>query len=53
VAILTLALCFACHCPCVRNCPCGKGHRGTARADQYGQVIVNDNDDLAYGLETV
>jgi hypothetical protein len=28
-------------------------HHGTAKTDQYGQVIVNEDDDLAYGLETV
>jgi hypothetical protein len=30
-----------------------KGQHGKAGTDQYGQVILNDNEDLAYGLETV
>jgi hypothetical protein len=34
-------------------CNCCRFRRGKGGTDQYGQVIVNENDDLAYGLERV
>jgi hypothetical protein len=40
---------------CLRRvcCRCCYRHRGLAEKDQYGPVILDDTDDLAYGLETV
>jgi hypothetical protein len=53
-AAAAVALCVACRCRALRACPCcARMHHGTAGTDRYGQVIVNEDDDLAYGLETV
>jgi hypothetical protein len=40
---------------CLRRicCRCCYRHKGLAEKDQYGPVILDDADDLAYGLETV
>ena len=39
-------------CKCCRCCKCRRGG-ANAVADQYGQVILDDNDSIAYGLETI
>ena len=57
VLILVVVLVIVCvkkgyKCRCCRCCKCRR-RAANAVADEYGQVILDDNDSIAYGLETI
>lgn len=55
ITILIVICCRKCAlCVCCRCCACCHcGNTAPSAAEQYGQVILNNEDDIDYGLESI
>lgn len=58
IIILLIVLCcrrcgVCARCPCCACCRCCGSKNAPSPAEQYGQVILNNEDDIDYGLESI